>query len=107
MPISGPLIKEKAKEVAREKGILNFTASNVWLEKFRTRHAINYKAICGESGSVDESVVDNWMPKVKDICKGFDLRNIFYLDETGLFFRALPDKTMCLKKEKCIGAKLS
>ena len=28
MPISGPLIKEKAKEVACEKGILNFTASN-------------------------------------------------------------------------------
>ncbi|XP_025405571.1 tigger transposable element-derived protein 6-like, partial [Sipha flava] len=30
---------------------------------------------------------------------------IFNCDETGLFFRALPDKTLCLKNEICRGGK--
>lgn len=33
--------------------------------------------------------------------------NIFNADETGLFFRALPEKTLSLKGETCIGGKVS
>ena len=34
-------------------------------------------------------------------------KKIFNFDETGLFFRALPTKTMTLKSEKCTGGKIS
>jgi len=34
-------------------------------------------------------------------------KNIFNLDETCLFFHALPDKTMCLIAENCSGGNIS
>ena len=33
----------------------------------------------------------------------YDLQDIYNDDETGLFSRALPDKTFALKGEKCTG----
>lgn len=47
LPISGTLIQQKAVEIAEDLGETNFKASNGWLEKFRIRHNIVYKAICG------------------------------------------------------------
>jgi hypothetical protein len=38
---------------------------------------------------------------------GYKLKDIANCDETGLFFQALSNKTLCLKGEKCSGGKLS
>lgn len=38
---------------------------------------------------------------------GYQPEDVYNCDETGLFFRALPDKTLALKTEKCSGGKLS
>lgn len=49
-PVSGPILQRKAKEVAEGLGLLNFKASNGWLQKFRVRHAISsFKSLFGES----------------------------------------------------------
>ena len=39
MPISGPLLQEKARHFARELGMEDFKASNGWLHRFRERNA--------------------------------------------------------------------
>ena len=38
---------------------------------------------------------------------GYQCEDVYNADESGLFFRALPDKTLALKSEKCSGGKLS
>ncbi|GBM23163.1 hypothetical protein AVEN_147080-1 [Araneus ventricosus] len=41
IPVSGPMIQHKAKELADALGIENFSASDGWLERFRIRNNIN------------------------------------------------------------------
>jgi transposase len=55
IPISGPILQEKAREIAESVGdkFGSFKASNGWLDKFKTRHNISHYVICGEGSSVD------------------------------------------------------
>jgi hypothetical protein len=106
IPLSGPIVRRKAKEIA-ETFNANFKASEGWLEKFRIRHSITFKCISGESASVNEQDVATFAEKLPSLIRGYDPENIYNADETGLFFRALPDKTLALKREKCSGGKMS
>ena len=41
------------------------------------------------------------------LLSNYDLENIYYADEFGLFYQCLPDKSCQLKAEKCSGGKHS
>ena len=56
--------------------------------------------MAGEGADVSESVVDDWGRRLESLCKGYQLRDIFNADETGLFYRALPTKSMSVKGEE-------
>ncbi|CAI6367554.1 unnamed protein product [Macrosiphum euphorbiae] len=107
IPISGPIIQTKARQIAEQMSVTEFKASNGWLESLKNRHNIVWHQICGESNSVDVKNVDEWKVKVKLIIEGYEPKNIYNGDETGLFFRALPSKTLSVKSEECKGGKLS
>ncbi|XP_066260445.1 tigger transposable element-derived protein 3-like [Euwallacea similis] len=53
VPISGPLIKAKPKEIACKLKYEQFSAPNGWLDKWRKRHNISFKSISGESADVN------------------------------------------------------
>lgn len=107
IPLSGPIIKSKAKQIAESLGYENFNASSGWLEKFRTRHKISFKSISGEAASVNPADVATFNDKIPDIIRNYEARDVYNADETGLFFRALPDKTYAFKSEKCVGGKMA
>jgi len=99
--VSGPFLQEKAREVANKVGLESFKASNGWLRKLRERHNISFKRISSEGNSVDTNVIENWFEKLKPLISDYGPKNIFNCDETHLFYRALPDKTLYLKNEIC------
>nr|XP_015913217.2 tigger transposable element-derived protein 4-like [Parasteatoda tepidariorum] len=108
VPISSVILKEKAMEIAKELNIEDFHCSNGWLERFKDRNCLSFKTICGEAAAVDGDAIENWRNSVlKDILSRFDASNVFNLDETGLFYRLLPDKTLSFKGEKCTTGKAS
>jgi predicted DNA-binding protein YlxM (UPF0122 family) len=110
IPISGPLIQEQARQIRQQLGAANtddFKASNGWLEKFRIRHGIQYRTICGESASVDIATVDEWKNRLSSITDKYDPNDIYNADETGLFFKALPNRSLVMAKETCKGGKRS
>ena len=41
------------------------------------------------------------------ILSNYELRDIYNADEFGLFYKALPEKSLQLKSEKCVGGKHS
>ncbi|GFN87424.1 tigger transposable element-derived protein 6 [Plakobranchus ocellatus] len=105
-PTSGPIICEQARIIADKLGVAGFQASNGWLEKFKQRHGIVFKVACGESASVDTTVVEDWKKATLDkLLSEYSSSDIFNADETGLFFRCLPNKTHAFKGEACHGGK--
>lgn len=107
IPISGPMIKEKAQEFASKLHIDNFSGSNGWLEGFKKRNDIAFKNVCGESNSVDNNECNEWIKNLPALLHDYSPDDVFNADEAGLFYKCLPDKTFTFKGQPCHGGKLS
>ena len=105
--IPGPVLQGKAEFYAKQMGHSNFRASNGWLEKFKSRHEIAFKKVCGESNAVENLVCEDWLKKLDLLCHDYKPEDIFNADEAALFFKCMPDKTLCFAKENCHGGKQS
>ncbi|GBL80124.1 Tigger transposable element-derived protein 6 [Araneus ventricosus] len=105
IPISGALMKQKAMEIADALGTKDFCASNGWLHKFRVRNNVVFRALCEEAADVDESLCEDWTTRLPLLLAGYTDKDIFNMDETGLFFRALPNKSMMVKSADSKGGK--
>ena len=53
VPLSGPMLQAKARDLAKEAGIQDFKASNGWLHRFKIYYNIACKTVSGERGDVD------------------------------------------------------
>lgn len=107
VPVGGNILREKARVFAEKMGIEDFRASDGWFDRFKKRHNIKFKKLSGESASVSDNVCSKWKDELKKIIEPYDNKNIFNADETGLFYKCLPDRSMCFKEEKCHGGKNS
>ncbi|UYV64354.1 hypothetical protein LAZ67_3000369 [Cordylochernes scorpioides] len=108
LAINGNILKEKAILLALKMGQDNFEASNGWLEKFKARRNIAFKRLHGEAGSVDANSVATWKGEIiPSLLAKYSPQDIFNADETGLFYKLLPNQTMTIRGEKCEGGKKS
>jgi hypothetical protein len=107
IPVTGPLIKERALKFTKYFGLYSFKASNGWLESFVKRNNIVFKTMSGERGSVDLQVTSDWKEKLPSLCEGFEPDNIFNMDETGLFYRDSTKATFFTKGDDCSAGKRS
>ena len=107
VPLSGPLICQKALEIARSKDFPDFKASQGWLTSWKKAHNIAQMIVSGESGAVNPDTVADWAGRLQTICEGYQPSDIFNADETGLFFRAFPNKSLAVKGSQCRGGKNS
>ena len=104
---AGPQLIEKAKCIAEVLGKPDFKASNGWLDKWKKRYNIKQVTISGEAGDVLGVTVDSWKERLPELVRGYKAEDIWNLDETGCFWRALPEKGFGQKKKECKGGKKS
>jgi len=106
-PISGPILQGKAKQIASELGVEggDFSASEGWLQKWKQCNNVRSYKISGESRNVDLEHTEQSKSSLKTLLVGYDLKNVFNMDETSFFFRALPDSTLSHVKQSCKGGK--
>ncbi|XP_063215856.1 tigger transposable element-derived protein 6-like [Bacillus rossius redtenbacheri] len=107
LPLSGPIMKEKADMLALKSGVDDFKCSNGWLQRFMQRHNLVFRSVCGESADVDNQKVEEWMEISKNTINQYSPRDIYNMDETGVFYNLLPDHTMAYRGEPCHGGKRS
>jgi hypothetical protein len=102
--IEGPMVKEKANEIAPKMGI-EFQCLNGWLQRFKQRRNITWQAISGESSAVNVYASDKWRENVAPIIEQYAPQDIFIMDETAMFYNAQPKRTLDIKGERCDGGK--
>lgn len=88
----------------------SFKASDGWLQNFKKRFSVRTLKICGESLSARPDLVPDFQTKLYDVIETENLIDdqIYNADESGLFWKMFPDKTLVHCKEKSApGTKMS
>lgn len=108
LPFSGPLICQQAERYALRMNIESFSAYEGWFARFRERHGLVFRNVCGEKAAVDERRIADWKTtELPQYLARYEPANVFNADETALFFKALPEKTITFKGDPCVGGKRS
>ena len=92
--INGAILSEKANLFAKMLDIPNFTANNGWLGRWKKKKNIKYSKMYGEKASANQYGADEWKTNIlPTILNDYDPQDIFNADETGLYYKALPNGT--------------
>ncbi|CAK9814077.1 Tigger transposable element-derived protein 1 [Anthophora plagiata] len=105
IPISLMLIQEKALSLFQDLKRTNgdsannytFTASHTWFEKFKGRSKLHNIKIMGEAASADTEGA-----KIYQVSNSLSIYQIFNVDETGLYWKKMPDRSYISQQEKSL-----
>ncbi|GBN83205.1 Jerky -like [Araneus ventricosus] len=103
IPISGAICSEKARIFHEALGLEgDFNASSGWLIRFKQRHGIRQLNVEGERLSADVTAADSFCVKFQEFIDEENLipNQIYNADETGLYWKCLPTKTLASREEK-------
>lgn len=111
MPVSGLMLKAKALEIHDQikENDRGFNASDGWLQKFKQRFGVRLLKISGEKLSAQPQLVDPFKEKLRAKMEELSLceDQLYNADESGLYWKQLPDKTYVSSLEKSApGAKM-
>ncbi|KAE9020742.1 hypothetical protein PR002_g12449 [Phytophthora rubi] len=98
----------KAQELAERLGIdsTQLRFSNGWLQSFKKRKGIRSHVLHGEGGAVEDDAVRDARLELQELVAQFASDDVFNFDETALFYRLAPNRTLATtirkgkKKEK-------
>ena len=61
--------------------------------------------MCGEADEVSLTTIQAWIERFPELCQDYEPQNILNIDGLGLFFKALPEKSLAEKTKKSKGRK--
>ena len=100
IPMNEPMLMEKANQISEEAGA-EFHATDGWFARWKKRNGLVFVTLQGESAEADTLSADEFLKnKWPELKRQFNGRDIFNADETGIYFRALPDSTYAKKEAK-------
>lgn len=105
-PMNGPILKAKAMDLFSklypDKRTTDFNASDGWLTKFKRRHGMRFLKVCGEILSSDTTQITPFVHALRAKIDEMQLTHgqIYNADESGLFYRLIPDRTYVAACEK-------
>ncbi|XP_044533500.1 tigger transposable element-derived protein 1-like [Gracilinanus agilis] len=110
MPIDGNMLRQKAltlyedfqkKDKTKDES-KPFTASRGWLHRFRNRFNLKNRKITRDTSTGDEEAAAMFMTDLKKVIEegGYHPKQVFNCDETGLFWKKMPNRTYIHKTAK-------
>ena len=76
-----------------------FQGSVPWAGKMARQFGWTSKALHGEAGGADVDAVQAEIDSLREKIKQYSPANVYNMDETGLFFKALPNRSYLKKKD--------
>ena len=77
------------------------------MSRFKTRYHITGQTIHGESGGIDQNFIEINRKKIKEFTQNYSPDDIYNADETALFFRLPPNKTLAVSGSSVSGQKIN
>lgn len=105
-PVNGTLFKAKAKDLFKKlypnKMESDFAASDGWFRNFKRRHGLRFLKVCGEILSSDTSSITPFIHQFRAKRNEMGLLDsqIYNADESGLYYKIIPDKTYVAAETK-------
>ncbi|GFT45112.1 tigger transposable element-derived protein 1 [Trichonephila clavipes] len=95
-------MKQSEPSTSTSQAGKEFSASKGWLTGFLKRNALHNIKITGESATADEGAAKIFPEKLAKIIEDGDYSadQVFNADETGLYWKRLPNRTYIAKDEK-------
>ncbi|XP_074947037.1 tigger transposable element-derived protein 4 [Phalacrocorax aristotelis] len=109
VPVNGPMLRLKANDFARKLGHSDFKCSNGWLDRFKSRYGLVFRAQPVEAAATTTRAAPTlWYQNVLPYyLNDYQPENVFYIQESGLLYQMLPHNTFAFKGETCSVGKLS
>ena len=99
-PVTLSLIVQTALESAEAHNFNEFKASRGWLEKFLRRNRIQASVrLHGCAADVCKSHYKQEMQRIRAVMAQYEPKNIYNEDESGLLYRAIPNRTYLMENE--------
>jgi hypothetical protein len=83
IPIDGTTLREKAKIIATQLNIDNFSAFSGWVSRFEDWHGLVFKKLAGDSAEVSVESTDAWLESQQSLLRGYEPRDVYSAGETG------------------------
>ncbi|XP_064478259.1 tigger transposable element-derived protein 4-like [Ornithodoros turicata] len=107
LPVNSVVVRTKAEEMALRFNIY-FSCSDEWLDRFRRRHELIFRAIVVEAATVEESVCEDWRStRMKKVLEEYEPANVYNVDQTALYYQLLLEKMLSFAGDTCMGSKHS
>lgn len=99
LTLTNEMVRAQARRFAPQLNVPDtFSFSDGWLQRFKNRHGIRRITLHGEADSADQQHVQLARDNMKYIVEGYSLDDIYNQDETGVFWRQLPTRSLATGK---------
>lgn len=100
-PVNGPILCQKAEQIAAQLGRSDFKATDGWFNRWTKRNGLVFVKQQGEAGSADLQAADRWKEEeMPEILASYPADCVYNADETGIYFKAMPDSTYVKMDQK-------
>ena len=94
LPVTKKLMQERSRIAVTALSIEEFKASNGYIEKFLRRSNVRKSVyLHGRGGSILPISHAERMTELRNVTGNYPLKNIYNMDESGLFYRIGPRKS--------------
>ena len=87
------ILHQKANQLLEDAGVTT-TLSLSWVSRFKARHGIKSYRLHGEAASVELETFHQRRQELRTLLDGYAACDGFNMDETGLFYRMMPSRSL-------------